>query len=87
MQRTYRYLTYSDRVRIEELHNTGARAKAIAAKIGASLSTLYHELKRGNTGEINASYRPIYSAELAQRRTMEAIARRGRKRAGTDRKF
>ena len=38
----------------------------IAAKLGVSLATVYHERARGDTGQMDANGRGGYSAELAQ---------------------
>ena len=38
----------------------------IAAKLGVSLATVYHERARGDTGKMDKNGRGGYSAELAQ---------------------
>lgn len=41
----------------------------IAAKIGVHYATIYNELRRGDTGDLDANGRIGYSADLAQRKT------------------
>ena len=43
------------------------------------VATIYKELKRGDTGQLDKNMRREYSAELAQRRLIENIKCRGRK--------
>ena len=65
-----------ERRRIEQMQRTGHRAEEIAAEIGVCYVTVYRELKRGDTGEMDELGRRVYSAELAQQRA--AIARRNK---------
>ena len=80
MARKYRYLTYEDRKRLEEMHNSGMRAAEIAKELDVMQSTIYRELKTGYTGELLRDYRLEYSADLAQFAYTEAMRRKGRKR-------
>ena len=56
----YKHLSYSDRQEMEKLYLQGWHMNDIAAKLGVSLATVYHERARGDNG------RGGYSAELAQ---------------------
>lgn len=67
----YRYLTYDERHTIEELYSAGSTPTKIAGKLKKSVSTIYNELRKGYTREVDEYYRPIYSAALAQQKTMK----------------
>ncbi len=71
------YLTFDQRLEIERMYNSGARVVDIAAHIGRGVTTVYADLKRGNTGGRNADRRKTYSAEQAQTVFQDAIAQRG----------
>lgn len=75
----YKYLTLADRIRLERLYQNGDRPQDIADAIGVHVATVYKELKRGDTGELDRNMRQGYSAELAQRRLQESFKRRGRR--------
>ena len=75
----YRYLTFDDRQQIEAWHARGDRPLEIAARLGVHTATIYHELQRGYTGEVDAAQREVYSAEQAQKSVRESIKRRGRR--------
>lgn len=74
----YRYLSLEDRQRIEEWYLNGDRAVDIAARLKVHHTTIYKELKRGATGELDLNQREGYSAETAERRLRESFRRRGR---------
>lgn len=76
---TCRYFTYENRKQLEEQYNAGSALSKIANTLGVHLSTVYRELGRGNTGELDANGRTGYSAELAQKTMLESLKRRGRK--------
>ena len=78
---TCRYLTYEDRKKLETLYADGESLTDIAAKLGVHLATVYRELTRGGTGEIDNNGRCGYSAELGQKRVSENFKRRGRRAA------
>ena len=46
----YKHLSYSDRQEMEKLYLQGWHMNDIAAKLGVSLATVYHERARGDTG-------------------------------------
>lgn len=75
----YSYLTFNQRQEIEALYNAHVRVVDIAARTGRSVATIYEELKRGRTEELDENKRPKYSAELAQTIAQENIRRRGRR--------
>jgi len=68
---TKKHLTLKDREELEALYNKGCGAEQIAAKLKVHRSTVYNELKRGDTGEMDGNGRIGYSAELAQQRLYE----------------
>ncbi len=80
---TCRYLTLEDRRSLEQLYSQGAGLAEIATSLGVHLATIYRELLRGNTGELNAQGREGYSAEVAQKAFNENLKRRVRKQSAT----
>ena len=80
---TCRYLTFEDRKSFEALYTAGAALPEIAAKLGVHLATIYRELTRGGTGELDGNGRNGYSAGIAQRNIQDSIKRRGRKKPAT----
>lgn len=62
-----RHMTLTDRRALEEKYNRGISIRQIAEDLGVNLSTIYKELKRGDTGKEDVNGRAGYSAELAQR--------------------
>jgi len=77
----YRYLTFEDRKQIEAWHLNGDRPADIAARLSVHCTTIYKELQRGATGELDKNQREGYNAELAERRLRENFKRRGKKAA------
>ena len=77
----YTMRTYEERTIIQKMWNDGAQAKEIADKLGAPLSTIYSELRRGQDGSRLQNQRLRYDADLAQLRVQQSFERRGR-RAG-----
>lgn len=73
---TKRHLNLQDRMELEELYEKGSGVEQIAAKLKVHRSTVYNELKRGDTGEMDGNGRIGYSAELAQRTIIENYRRR-----------
>ena len=80
----YRYMTLADRQKLEALYLKGERVQDIADQIGVHVATVYKELKRGETGELDRNMRREYSAMLAQRRLAENFKKRGRKPEDAD---
>ena len=77
----YRFITKDDRDAIAAWYLNGDRPCDIAERIGVHAATVYHELQRGYTGELDANQRPAYDATTAQRAVQESFKKRGRKRA------
>ena len=75
------YLTLKDRRSLEQLYSQRAGLAEAAASLGVHLATVYHELLRGNTGELNAQGREGYSAEVTQKAFNESLKRRGCKQS------
>lgn len=76
-----RHLTLKDRLELEKLYLSGCGAEEIAAKLKVHRSTVYNELKRGDTGEMDCNGRIGYSAELAQRKVLFNYRQRRAERA------
>ena len=81
---TCKYFTYEDRKHFEEQYNAGAALSDIADTLGVHISTIYRELNRGSTGEIDANGRAGYDAELAQKTMLESLKRRGKRQGGVN---
>lgn len=77
----YRYITFSDRKQIAVWYQNGERPADIAVRLGVSVKTIYLELKRGETGELDCNQRCAYDPILAQQKVQENFKRRGRVRA------
>ena len=76
-------LTLEQRQTIERLYAEDVSVYRIAEAIGVTAATVYRDLKRGATGELDANQREGYSAELAERRLRESFKRRGKKSVAT----
>ena len=77
--------TYEERRTIQNLWEAGVQVRMIADKLGAPLSSIYYELRRGQDGSRLPNQRLRYSADLAQERMQQSFERRGRKaRSGTE---
>lgn len=79
-----RHLTLKDRAELEALYNKGCGVEEIAAKLNVHRSTVYNELKRGDTGEMDSNGRIGYSAELAQQEIINNYRRRRTARAAAE---
>lgn len=77
--RNYRYLTLADREALESHYLKGERPQDIADALGVHVATIYKELKRGDTGDVDRNMRQGYSAKLAQLRLQKNFKCRGRK--------
>ena len=58
----------------------GDRAVDIAADMGFSQTTIYDELRRGSTGELDGNSRPEYDPSKGQAVYQANLRRRGRRR-------
>jgi IS30 family transposase len=70
-------LTLADREAIELRYREGERPQDIADSLGVHVATIYNELKRGDTGDLDCNMRQVYSAKLAQLRLQQNLKRRG----------
>lgn len=73
-------LTLKDRRAIARMYEGNVRVLDIAVKIGCHPSTIYDELHRGDTGELDEQQRPRYDPDLAQRNVQASIRRRGNRK-------
>ena len=81
-------LTLKDRKVIAKRWADGDSAVAIAEGLGRSPGTIYAELTRGHTGELDRNSRPQYDPELGQAVYQANLRKRGNrerrfKRPGT----
>ena len=72
-----KYLTLEDRKKISEMYESEARVVDIAYRIGCHPSTIYDELRRGDTGTLDKNQRHGYDPVKGQKAAMEAIRARG----------
>ena len=75
----YRYISMADRRKIAEWYLNGDRPCDMAERLGIHVSTIYNELRRGQTDELDKNQRPAYNPELAQRTVQANLRQRGRK--------
>lgn len=78
--RTFKHLSYNDRLKIEVLHNKHkCTGQVIADTLGFNNSTIYRELKRGMCDNYDTHLMPIrvYSADVAQKVHDEKAANKG----------
>lgn len=78
MVRQYRYIDFRDREQIAARYLNGDRVADIAAGLGVTTATVYRELKRGETGELDRNQRREYNPVLAQQRVQASFKRRGK---------
>jgi len=77
----YKFITMEDRQNIAAWYLNGDRPCDIAERLGVSVATVYREIERGHTGELDINQRPAYDPELAQRTVQMNFKNRGRRRA------
>lgn len=65
------WFTLDDRTTIERMYNEGARVEKIAKALGRNRATVYRELNKGFTGEMDKNGRPGYRADLGQKYAYE----------------
>lgn len=73
----YKYLTLRDRRKLAHLYSKGKRIQDIADALDVNPNTIYNEIKRGFTGELDHNQRRGYDPELGQKKAMEGLRRRG----------
>ena len=78
MVRQYRYIDFRDREQIAARYLNGDRVADIAAGLGVTTATVYRELKRGETGELDRNQRREYNPVLALQRVQASFKRRGK---------
>ena len=78
MVRQYRYIDFRAREHIAARYLNGDRVADIAAGLGVTTATVYRELKRGETGELDRNQRREYNPVLAQQRVQASFKRRGK---------
>lgn len=76
-------LTMSDRRTLAKMYAEEKSVLEIANKLGCHPQTIYEELKRGATGELDANHRAAYDPELGQKTMQTNIHRCGRRRRAT----
>ena len=76
--RDSRYIDFRDREQIAARYLNGDRVADIAAGLGVTTATVYRELKRGETGELDRNQRREYNPVLAQQRVQASFKRRGK---------
>lgn len=59
-----KHMTQDDRKVLEARYNAGQSVAGIARAMSFNYSTIYKELKRGDTGKMDTNGRAGYSAEL-----------------------
>ena len=75
-------LTLGKRREIERLYNDDMRPSEIAAAVGVTTATIYRELKRGETGELDKHFRPgVLGGGRRSGRVRLSIRNRGRRKA------
>lgn len=77
--RTFKHLTYTDRLRIELYIREGKKTKEIARLLGVHVSTINRERKRGQYEHLNSDYttEQRYSPEIAQDRYKRNLQAKG----------
>ena len=73
---TKKHLRLQDREKLEALYLDGHRVEHIAEKLNVHRATIYTELKRGYTGEMDRNGRTGYSAAIGQQKIYENRVRR-----------
>lgn len=78
--RTFKHLTYTDRLRIEKWLKMGLKVVEIADKLRVNRRTIYHELKRGEFERLNGStwlLEKSYSPDIAEQKYQQHLRDKG----------
>ncbi len=77
--RYYSHLTWQDRLKLNRMHREGRGAQEIADALHVNNSTVYRELKRGLTRQMDyeGRYVDIYCPETAQEKYEQYLAAKG----------
>jgi len=75
----YKYLNLKDRKQIAKWYLNGDRAADIADRLNVHTATIYHELQRGDTGQLDKNQRQAYDPILAQKAVQASFKQRGRR--------
>ncbi len=71
-----KWMVFEDRKKIEKMYSAGKTVQEIAVEMKRNRATIYNELRKGDTGEMDKNGRPGYSAEVAQKYTYEVKQKR-----------
>lgn len=80
MSRThYKHLTWQDRLKIDRMNREGMKPQQIADALRVHNSTIYRELERGKTTQLNyqGEYVEVYCPETAERKYREHLKAKG----------
>lgn len=80
MSRTFKHLTWTQRLQLESLLKCKTPVKEICKILGVSDSTIYREIKRGTYERLNGKtweYFTAYSPDIAQRKYEDNLSAKG----------
>ena len=89
-RKSFHQFTYTDRIRLETMCNSGMTVKEISARLPYSMQTIYREIKRGEYQHKNSdwTYTTKYSADVADRKARYNATAKGRTpKLGNDHAF
>ena len=90
MKRTFKHLTFSNRLQIEAWLRAGIHKKEMALMLGVNLRTIYNELSRGQYEHLNSDYttETRYSPDIAEEKYQENLRAKGAGlKIGNDREY
>ena len=73
-------LTLSDRRTLAKMYADEKSVTEIAVKLGCSPQTIYDELRRGRTGQLDKNQRRAYDPNLGQRVVQDSVRHCGKRR-------
>lgn len=79
MARTFKHLTFNDRLQIEAWIKAGVPKKDMAGMLGVHWRTIYNELKRGKYEHLSSDYTTemLYSPDIAEAKYQENLRAKG----------